>query len=90
MDKAELYIWIIQIIVDSSERHVCVFCVMAVLSTALPSSAIVTDTGSIVLQMPRNRKRVTQKEKGIIEACPHMLQVKILHASKPLHVSYCS
>jgi hypothetical protein len=32
----------------------------------LPSSAFVTDAGSIVLQMPRNRK--TQKEKEIIEA----------------------
>ena len=31
-------------------------------------SAFVTDAGSIVLQMPRNRKRVTQKEKEIIEA----------------------
>ena len=34
----------------------------------LPSSAFVTDAGSIVLQMPRNRKVVTQKEKKIIEA----------------------
>jgi len=32
------------------------------------SSAFVTDAGNIVLQVPRNRKRVTQKEKEIIEA----------------------
>ena len=43
------------------------FCVMAVPSTVIPF-AFVTDAGSIVLQMPRNRKRVTQKEKEMIEA----------------------
>jgi len=43
------------------------FCVMAVPSRLVPSFAFVTDAGNIVLQMPRNRERVTQK-KEIIEA----------------------
>jgi hypothetical protein len=34
----------------------------------LPSSAFATGVGSIDLQMPRNRKGVTQKKKEIIEA----------------------
>ena len=57
--KAELYIRIIKIIADNSERHVYVFCVVAESS----SSAFVTDAGNIVLQVPRNRNRVTKKDK---------------------------
>ena len=43
------------------------FCVMAVPSTTI-AFVFVTDAGSIVLQMPRNGKRVTQNEKEIAEA----------------------
>jgi hypothetical protein len=66
--KAELYVWIIQIIADNSERHVCVSVQWRCRLRLLPSSAFVTDAGSIILQMPWNRKSVTQKEKKIIEA----------------------
>ena len=66
--KTELYTWIIQIITDNFERHVCVSVQWRCLLRLLSSSAFVTDAGSIVLQMPRHRKIVTQKKKEIIEA----------------------
>jgi len=66
--ETELYTLIIQIIADNSERHVCICVQWRCGLRLLPSSAFVTDAGSIVLQMPRNRKRVTQNEKEIIEA----------------------
>ena len=68
MHKTELCTWIIRIVADKSERHVCLSLQWPCLLWLFPSSAFVTDAGSIVLQMPRNRKRVTQKEKEIIEA----------------------
>ena len=42
---------------------------MAVLSAAIPFVWFGTDAGSVVFQMSRNRKRVTENEKEIIEAC---------------------
>ena len=68
VNKTELCTWIIQIIADNSERHVCVFVQWRQCLQLLPSSASVNVAGNIVLQMPRNRKRVTQEEEAIIEA----------------------
>jgi len=66
--KTELCTWIIQIIADNSGRHVCVYVQWRCRLRLLPSSAFVSDAGSIVLQMPQNRKRVTLNDKEIIEA----------------------
>jgi len=41
---------------------------MAVPFTAIAFVCLATVVGNIVLQMPRNRKRITQKEKEIIES----------------------
>jgi len=58
VQKAELHIWIIQIIGDNSERHLC-DSVLAVPSADISFICFVTGVDSIVLQMPRNSKRVT-------------------------------
>lgn len=58
--KAELCICIIQIIADISERNVCVSVEWRCRPRLLPLSAFVTGVDI--------RKRVTQKEKEIIEA----------------------
>jgi hypothetical protein len=84
--KAELYGWIIQIIVDNSERHVCVSVQWQCRLWLLPSSAFVTDAGSIILQMPWNMEGATQKEKKKIIAAYALSQNASL---KPLHLSYC-
>jgi len=63
--KTALNIWIIQIIADNSEGHVCVSVEWRCrVGLFIAFVCFVTGLGNIVLQMPRNRKKSNSEEKG--------------------------